>query len=83
MQHNHFLQILSLCFFVYFDILSDDGFPLDQKGIVGATVSCVSGFGLHIIQTLPKKWTLILLMHLILRLNNILLWLLPNCTLKR
>ena len=32
-------MILSLCFFVYFEVFWDDGFPMEQKGFVRATVS--------------------------------------------
>ena len=31
--------VLHLCFFVYFEMLWDDGFPMEQKGFVRATVS--------------------------------------------
>ena len=30
--------ILCLCFFVYFEMFWNDGFPLEQKGFAGATV---------------------------------------------
>ena len=31
-------EIFRLCLFVYFDVLSDDGFPIEQKRFVRATV---------------------------------------------
>ena len=37
MQPSYVLNILSLCFLVYFDVLSDDGFPIEQRGFVRAT----------------------------------------------
>ena len=37
-QHNYLLQILSMYFFVYFDVLSDDGFPIENKGFFRARV---------------------------------------------
>ena len=38
MQPNFFFADSGLCFYVYFDVLSDDGFPIEQNGFVGATV---------------------------------------------
>ena len=37
-QHNYLLQILSMYFFVDFDVLSDDGFPIENKGFFRARV---------------------------------------------
>ena len=37
-QPNFFFADSGLCFYVYFDVLSDDGFPIEQNGFVGATV---------------------------------------------
>jgi hypothetical protein len=39
--------ILCLCFFVYFEVFWNGGFPMEQKGFVGATVPLTKKMDLH------------------------------------